>query len=122
MATKVKKEKNQVGDILDHKAAVCREFDIAELHSVVAGSGLLRAGSWGFHDGAVIAKNKLYRFSVNGMHHKGYVYISLGWSDTFDIFYTDKKDKIKKVRSMVYIMDLIETLDTDIERISEYTQ
>ena len=77
--------------------------------------------SWGFNSPGIVIKNKCLRFTVNGHHHKGYVYIVLDFMDTFTIYYTNKKDEIKKVREMVYIDMLINILDTDIEKIPAYT-
>ena len=117
-----KKVVNEVGMVFEPKTASCREFNLIEILQFVANSGWTRAISWGFCDGKIILKNKVLRFSVNGMNHKGHVYIVLGFLDLFDIFYTDKNDVIKKVTKEVYIMDLIETLDVNIERISEYVR
>ena len=117
-----KKVTNEVGMVFDPKTASCREFDVNEIHGVVSRSGWTRSISWGFCNGTTITKNKVYRFSVNGHNHKGHVYIVLGFLDLFDIYYTDKKDMVKKVSKEVYIMDLIETLDIDIERVSEYVR
>ena len=113
---------NEVGEKIDLKKAVCREMSIAEIHSVVAGSGINRAGSWGFHNGVETVKNKAYRFTVNGHHHKGHVHIVLNFMDTFDIYYTSNQGTIKKKSEGVYIDVLIETLDNEIERIDDYVR
>ena len=113
---------NEVGEKIDLKKAVCREMSIAEIHSVVAGSGLSRAGSWGFRAGTETVKNKAYRFTVSGHHHKGHVHIVLNFMDTFDIYYTSNQGTIKKKQEGIYIMELIETLDNTIERLDEYVR
>ena len=111
---------NVVGGQFDPKSASCREFDVNEIHKFIAGSGPSRAWLWGFENGTIVLRNLVYRFSVNGYHHKGYVYIVLDGSDTFTIYYTNKSNTIAKISDMVYIDDLIDTIDIDVERISEY--
>jgi len=113
-------EKNQIGDKFDPFAAACREFDVNEIHRFIAGSGPTRAWSWGFCNPVIIKKNQIYRFTVNGHHHRGYVYISLAFSDTFTVYYTSNRNTIKKISEMVYIDELIDRLDEDIEKIPIY--
>ena len=111
---------NNIGEKIDLKKAVCREMSIKEIHQVVASSGLNRAGSWGFHNAVETVKNKAYRFTVNGHHHKGHVHIVLNFMDTFDIYYTSNQGTIKKKSKGIYIDMLIDVLDKEIERIDEY--
>lgn len=122
MNTKEKKSTNEIGCTYDPFAAACREFDVNEIHRFIAGSGPSRAWSWGFTNPLVIIKNKVYRFTVNGHHHRGYVYVTLGFSDTFTIHYTSNRGTIKKIAEEVYIDELINRLDEDIERIPEYVK
>jgi len=116
----MKENTNVVGNVLDLKTAVCREFNIPEIVTVIARSGLMRAGSWGFTNPMITVPNKAFRFTVTGMVFKGWVHIVLNGLDLFDIYYTNKKDVIKKVSNDVYIMDLIETLDVNIERTKKH--
>lgn len=113
---------NEINEKINLKEAVCREMSIPEIHSVVAGSGLSRAGSWGFNNAVETVKDKAYRFTVNGQHHKGHVHIVLNFMDTFDIYYTSNRGTIKKKSEGVYIDELIETLDRAIEYIDEYVR
>jgi hypothetical protein len=111
---------NVVGNVLDLKTAVCREFDVNELHlTIVRGAGQW-AWTWGYVKAVQAVKNKALRFTVTGRKHKGWVYIVLNGLDLFDIYYTSKQDKIKKVENDIYIEDLINTLDISIERIAAY--
>jgi hypothetical protein len=112
---------NTVGQVLDIKKAVCREFDTKEIIDYLAGTGYIRM-SWAFEKPEAIVKKKAIRFLVSGHHHKGYVYIVLGFMDTFDIYYTDKLNVIVKISNDVYIMDLVDILDTAIERLPQYTR
>lgn len=113
---------NTVGTKIDLDKAVCREFNVQDIHRIVAGSGMNRAMSWGFHNAGVTVKNKAYRFTVSGHHHKGHVHIVLDGSDTFTIYYTSNRGTIKKISEGVYIDMLIETLDINIERITDYVR
>lgn len=111
---------NNINEIIEVKEIKSREFDLVELHKIVAGSGIMRAGSWGFRNALIMVKNRVYRFTVSGHHHKGHVYIVLNGMDLFDIYYTSNRGTIKKISNDVYIEDLIDTLDIDIERIEKY--
>ena len=112
---------NVKGGKFDPKSASCREFNIIEIHQLLAMSGPSRAWSWGFDKGTSVLPDLVYRFTVNGHLHKGYVYITLAWSDTFSIFYTDKSNTIVKISDMVYVDELVDTIDRDVERIPAYT-
>ena len=101
---------NKVGEIFNDNEAIkgCREMDIQGLHRLIAGSGLTRAGSWGFRKPAQW-KNMMYSFRVNGHHHKGLVNIVLDGSDTFTIYYVSLiKREIKKIKEYIYIDQLID--------------
>lgn len=111
---------NEINEKINLAIAVCREMDVQHLHKTIAGSGLNRAGSWGFHNAVETVKNKAYRFTVSGHHHKGHVHIVLNFMDTFDIYYTSNRGTIRKKTEGVYIDQLIEILDNKIERIKEY--
>jgi hypothetical protein len=116
----MKTKENEIGEQFNPKTASCRDMNIIELHQIVCSSGLTRAGSWGFKNGVVELKNKSYRFTVNGRHHKGHVHIVLNGLDLFDIYYTTKNNVITKIDKDIYVFDLIETLDKSIEYISDY--
>ena len=115
---------NTVGEKIDIAEVVktCREFDITEIHKYIAGSGSTRAWSWGFRNAAIAIKNYAYRFTVSGHHHKGHVYIVLNGLDLFDIYYTSNRGTIKKISKDVYITELIDRIDIDVERIDEYVR
>lgn len=112
----------KVGDVLDINKAVygCREYDIQQIFRLIKSSGYIWM-SWGMRSPVIEVKDKSLRFRVNGHHHKGTVHIVLDFMDTFTIYYTTLiKNQIVKIREGVYIEDLIDILDSDIERISEY--
>ena len=105
---------------IDKISEKCREMNIQEIHSVVAGSGMTRAWSWGFRNPVEMKPDYCYRFTVSGHHHKGHVYIFLNFLDLFDIYYTSNQGTIKKIKTNIFIDELIETLDKDIERIDTF--
>jgi hypothetical protein len=120
----MKKIETKTGEVLnlENEVAMCRDFDVKWIHRIVAGSGMNRAGSWGFRNGTEAAKDQAYRFRVSGHHHKGFVYIVLAANDTFTVFLTSLQNKVKKRLDNIYIDMLIETLDVEIERIDIYKQ
>ena len=117
----MKSQTFNVGEILNPETIGQRSFDINDLHKVITRANKIWLMSWAFRNPLIIVSDYVYRFRVSGHHHKGYVYIILGWDDTFTIYYTTLKNKVKKIAEMVYIDVLMETLDNDIERIDEYT-
>lgn len=114
-------KKNQIGQVIDIDSAVCREFDISEIHNYIA-SNVLKCMSWAFRSAKIMKKNLAYRFTVSGRHHTGHVYIVLNFMDTFDIYYTSNRGTIKKISNDVYIDQLIDILDKEIEYISDYVR
>lgn len=109
MATKLKIDKLTLGE---------REFDTKALLNTIRKS--VKVWSWGAHAWTA-HKSKWLRFKSNGHHHKGHVYISLAFNDTFTIHYTTTKGTILDIdTSDIYIDMLIDTIDNKIERIDSY--
>ena len=76
--------------------------------------------SWGAHDFKNF-ENKCLRFTVQGRHHTGRVYIFFNTLNVFEIYLTDLKNKIiGEVIEGVNIEELINVLDKKIEWIEEY--
>ena len=76
--------------------------------------------SWGFHK-AIALKNGL-RFSVNGFIHKGIVEIIYNdGTDYFDLNFIKNKEIIKHIAS-VSVDELIEVIDTHVERVENYNE
>ena len=113
---------NQISEKIDYKelAKQGREFNITDIHYIITNTGAI-VMSWGFRNPVIMVENRVYRFTVSGHHHKGHVYIVLNGLDLFDIYYTSNRGTIKKISNDVYIDSLVNTLDSDIERISEYS-
>lgn len=75
--------------------------------------------SWGFRNVKIVT-GKLLFFRVSGHHHKGYVAITLGWDDTYIVSFISIRWQVKETFYNVYVEDLLELLDTKIERRAEY--
>ena len=95
----------------------CRQFDIKELVSAMMKNQ--KVWSWGANNFQNYL-HKVLKFKVQGCHHKGHVYIVLASNDTFDVYLTSIQGTIKKKYDNIYIDQLIDVLDKDIEYIKEY--
>jgi hypothetical protein len=116
---------NQIKEIIDTKSASCREMYIPDLINLLKSSGVIMM-SWGA-DGFMIDQHKtprMFRMTVRGNHHKGYVYIFLNGMDLFDVYLTDYKGKIKdRTDEMgIYFDQLVDWIDEKVERIPEYNR
>lgn len=94
-----------------------REFDINQIFSLLKRS--VKVWSWGAHAWKY-KSNKWLRFKSNGHHHKGHVYITLAWNDTFTVYFTSTKGTIEDLKENVYIDQLIDVIDKKIEFIDKY--
>jgi hypothetical protein len=77
--------------------------------------------SWGVSKVAVSHEDRYLRLTVNGHHHKGYVYIFLNGADLFDVYYTTNRGTIKKTTFGLYFDQLQDVIDSKIERIDDYS-
>ena len=57
---------------------------------------------------------------VNGHHHKGYVLITLNGNDTYEVHFIKFNGEIVETITEVYWDELVEKIDTKIEKIIEY--
>ena len=95
-----------------------REFDVKELFTNIKNVGPI-VWSWGAHEYTnMVDKGLLFR--VQGHHHKGWVLISLDWTDTFDVHLINTDSSIKKSFEGVYVDVLIDTIDNAVEKIADY--
>jgi len=115
----------KVGNIIDVKAAMCRDFDYKETIQ------LLRVNiniwwSWAVTKLTVENPNKNYSrllmFRVRGHHHKGLVYIFLNGMDLYDVYLTNLQGVIKKSTEGLYFDMLQDWIDENVERIPAYKQ
>ncbi len=75
--------------------------------------------SWGFRNPKNY-ENKVLLFRVSGHHHKGYVAITLNWDDTYIVTLLNIRWAVKKTFENVYVDELMELLDVNIERKENY--
>jgi hypothetical protein len=103
---------NKIQDLLK------MEFNVRETLSVLKHNQSI-FWSWGVSR-LTNVMNKGLMFKVNGHHHKGYVLITLDWSDTYNVHLITTHGNIVKSFDMVYFDDLVEIIDNNVERIKEY--
>ena len=75
--------------------------------------------SWGMHDLNNI-QGKGLLFKVQGHHHKGYVFITLSWMDTYTVRIVGMDGTILNTYENVYCDQLVEIIDNRVEKISSY--
>jgi len=81
----------------------------------------VKVWSWGANSWTKMNK-ALLRFKVQARRHRGHIYIAVNGLDLFDVWLTTLEGKIKKEFKDVYLEDLIDTIDNEIENIPEYTR
>ena len=96
-----------------------REFDVNECFQQVLTRNRSIYWSWGVSKNASV-KDRCILLKVNGHHHKGWVGITLGWMDTFDVHIIKMNGDILETIKDVYVFDLVETKDNRIEKIEAY--
>lgn len=75
--------------------------------------------SWGVSK-KVNYDNGALMLQVNGHHHKGKVFITLAWDDTYTVYITTNRYNVKKKFEGIYFDMLVDTIDREIERIDSY--
>lgn len=115
---------NTIGEIIDVEKLTLREMYLSDMVDLFKHYRMWTM-SWGMSGLTVddVKHVKMIRFKVRGHHHKGYVYIFLNGLDLFDVVLTNYKNKIvKRTEEMgIYVDQLMEWIDENVERISEYT-
>jgi len=92
---------------------VCRGFDQNETFKLLKmNNNLLMC--WGARNFVKIKDNAL-RFKVSGYLHKGYVYITLGASDTYDIHLVSTHGNHKETKEGIYYDQLSDVIDMMVE-------
>jgi hypothetical protein len=110
----------KIGDKIEERKIICREINVNDLVALLR-QDISIYWSWGTNKLVNLA-NKGLRFTVNGHHHKGYVYIVLNGSDLFDVYYTTSRNTIKHIETDIYFDELVKRIDNKIERIEEYVR
>ena len=55
-------------------------------------------------------------FEVSGLKLKGFVFITLGWNDTYNVYFTDVKGAIVEIKKGIYFDMINEVIDNRIEK------
>jgi len=76
--------------------------------------------SWGVSKIINLNLNKGLLLKVSGNHHKGWVLITLDWTDTYNVDIISNKGEVIDHFDMVYFDMLSEIIDNRIERIPQY--
>jgi len=77
--------------------------------------------SWGFHSPIVIKQG--LKFSVNGFILQGKVQITYNeGADLFDLTFYTEENQIRNTLSGVYIDELVDTIDRQVERVENYNE
>jgi hypothetical protein len=95
------------------------EFNIKETYDLISSNKPI-FWSWGVHDLTNVI-NKGLMFKVNGNHHKGWVLITLDWTDTYDMYLITTHGNIVSEHHNIYFDELVDRIDTKVEKISQYT-
>jgi len=117
------KNVNDIGGEFVAEKAVCRELNPVELLQLLR-LDIMKFWSWGANGFTVDKKKgtKMFRMTVRGHHHKGYVYIVLNFLDLFDVYLVNKKNIIKDKMTDLYFDQLADAIDEKVERINAYVQ
>lgn len=91
----------------------------------IGDNAMIKLMSWGAHKFVVDKKDQYgesqaLRFKVNGLKHKGFVYIVLAYNDTYTIYYVNNSGKIIEKQTDIYFDVLNETIDNYVEKVDEY--
>lgn len=97
------------------------DFDMAKYILTILLSNRMVVMSWGTHNAKTI-KNGI-RFQVNGFKHVGFVEIvyNIG-KDLFDVKLIGFEYEVKKELNSIYFDELLDTVDTAVERVDNYDQ
>ncbi len=106
-------------EILSHLSTLAeREFNIKEAFEVLTHNRTIY-WSWGVSKQCGV-ENKCLLLRVNGHHHKGWVGITLDWTDTFNVYIIRINGDIIETIEGVYVFDLVKIIDERIEKIPAY--
>lgn len=91
---------NETLDVLRHNITIFWSWGVSKMHNF---------------------ENKALVLKVSGHHHKGFVFITLAWDDTYSVYIVSNKGEIVNEYKDVYFDALTEIIDNRIERIEAYT-
>lgn len=114
---------NQVNNTINFESITkrCRNLDPKDLMALLR-SNFRKFICWGAEGFTIDNKKncRMFRMTVNGHLHKGFVYIFVNGADLFDVYLTTKQGVITKIQTDLYFDMLVDWIDDNIERIPEY--
>ena len=100
---------------------VQREFSCQEIFKVIKSQPVIM-WSWGLSKTVLVrGEHEGHRyeggllFKVNGRVRKGFILLTLGWSDTFELRHVNKNGKVLSHETDIYIDELVRRMDYFIE-------
>lgn len=75
--------------------------------------------SWGANNWTKM-NDYCLRFTVNGHHFRGHIYLVVNGSDLFDVYLTSNRGNIKDTLTDIYLEDLVDVIDKRVEWIPTY--
>lgn len=100
------------------KPILKREFNLQETLKLLQLNKTI-FWSWGANS-FINYDNKGLLFKVSGMIHKGSVLITLAWDDTYTVDLFNTQGTHKKTLTNIYFDDLVNRIDSAIEKIDAY--
>ena len=92
-----------------------REFNVRETLGVLT-HDVFAWGSWGVTPTTLTnLRNQCLVFKPNGRYFKGFVCITLGWEDLYQVHFVSNDYKLKKTVEGVYFDMLFDVIDGEIE-------
>ena len=101
------------------KPLLQREFSIVECVDLLRRTNMNVWFSWGVSKMVNIEDRGLL-LKVRGNHHKGYVFVTLGYEDLYQVHIISTQGNIKESIEGIFFDNLQEVIDRKIERVSEY--
>lgn len=102
------------------KALTKRQFNTNEtIELLTYGDNRIKFWCWGVSE-RINFENKGLLLKVNARRHKGYVFITLDWNDTYSVSLISNTGKILKTFEMIYFDMLTDVIDSEIELVPEY--
>lgn len=110
---------DKLGDILKfHEGMGLRRLDTDGLFKALKRNK--KVWSWGTQAWKRHPENWWIRFKANAHHHKGHVYILCNGTDELIVMLTTTRRTVQRVIEPIFIGDLVETIDNEIEMVEEY--
>lgn len=97
---------------------VQREFNTNETLQLLKGSGSI-FWSWGVSK-LINYNNEGLLLRVHGNHHNGWVFVILGWNDTYTVHYLNQRYNVVSTSTDIYFDMLVDEIDNRVERIESY--